>query len=136
MRHRGINITKIFSLFKQNSKLSLLDISDMLVIAPSTAKDYCYDLIKSGMLVIEVNSDDPIYIATDKLLTMDNHIYEIMGEMIDDMSDSQNLSDFSLKYQDLTCIMSVDGFCGTAIRDVPCDGTQSNKLRCYRWIRI
>ena len=65
MRHRGKNITKILSLFKQSSKLSLSDISGILVIAPSAAKDYCYDLIKSGMLVIEVQGNDPIYVPTE-----------------------------------------------------------------------
>ena len=133
MRHRGKNITKILSLFKQSSKLSLSDISGILVIAPSAAKDYCYDLIKSGMLVIEVQGNDPIYVPTEKLLTMDSHIYEIMCEEYDDLNESQDISDFSVKSQDLTCIMSVSGFCGESRKEVPCEGTESDKSRCYRW---
>jgi len=133
MRHRGRNITKILSLFKQTNKMSLSDISGILVIAPSVAKDYCYDLIKSGMLIIEVQGDDPTYIPTEKLLTMDSHIYEIMGEVFDDMNESQDILDFSMKAQDLICTMSVSGFCGESRKEVPCDGTELDKLRCFRW---
>jgi predicted transcriptional regulator len=133
MRDRGRHITKILSLFKQNNIQSLSDISGILVIAPSRAKDYCYDLIKSGMLLVDVEGDDPIYIATEKLLTMDNHIYEIMSEMFDDITELQDASDTSIKYQDLFCRMSVSGYCGEARKDVPCDGTELDKLRCFRW---
>lgn len=134
MRHRASNITKILSLFRQRNRLELSEIAATLLIPPSTAKDYCHDLVKSGMIFEQSSGNDPMYIATEKLITSDSHIYEMIGDLCDDIEDSQDiLPDLLQKSPEFDCIMSVGGYCGDAIRDVPCDGKPADQLRCYRF---
>lgn len=134
MRHRASNITKILSLFRQANQLDLSDIAGALLIAPSDAKAFCQDLIKSGMLLETGSVIDPTYIATEKLVSTDNHIYEMIGEVFDGLNESSDIIPM-FQDSDFTCVMSVSGFCGPSHGEVPCEGIESFRKRCYNWVK-
>jgi hypothetical protein len=139
MRDRASNITKILSLFRQTDTLELTAIAGTLVIEPSMVRDFCHDLVKSGLLIEAsgTNHLNPVYTATERLDNMDNHIYEMIGELFDDVDETQDKSfDFVVKPTEITCIMAVDGYCGDTLKDVPCTGSEFDRLRCYKWVKV
>jgi hypothetical protein len=127
IQKRATIISKIIGLFKQTDFLYVSDISGTLLIAPSVTRKLCDDLVLSGMLYLsDKRTSDVGYTKTDKVHCSFENIYDLFAN-------EDNYDLIINEANQFTCIMSSCGFCFDVCHKVPCNGTEEERTRCYRW---
>jgi hypothetical protein len=135
MKNRASNIAKIFAMFKLVNRINIFDIANALGVTEVEATDYCKDLIISSLLTISYNNDNvAVYSATEKIVSMDTHIYDIIGELNDEVAQLEIINKENSQKSDVKCIFSIGGWCQYRMEKyiVGCNGID-DKARCFKW---